>query len=209
MTGIQDPSNIEEYVRHTWGDANSCMSPDNRAQAVVNDVNEQLGHVGVPQVYWRFNAAHGTGAVFDFSSWTMELGEQPYQMDVADFATPDQQAWQISAVYHEARHSEQWFRMARERLGLGATTDQVVHQMQIPDWVVQWAAQNPITQCDASQYEAEQWYQSVYGAGAASRNQTLSNVQGNYPAYRALPEEADAWTTGDAVTHQYQTYNQP
>jgi hypothetical protein len=98
--------------------------------------------------------------------------------------------------------------MARERIGLGATAEQVAQVMPIPITVAQWAAQDPINQCDASQYEAEQWYQSVYGAGHDSRNATLNNVQGNYPAYRALPEEADAWKTGDAVTHEFQQHNQ-
>ena len=135
MTGIAEPGNIEDYVRNAWGDANSCMSPNDRAVAVVADVNVALQNEGVPAVDWRFNSAHGTGAVFAFQEWVMELGETPYSMDVADNATPEQQAWQISAVYHEARHAEQWFRMARERIGLGATADQAAQVMQIPVWV--------------------------------------------------------------------------
>jgi hypothetical protein len=213
MTGIQEPGNVEQYVRQVWGEANSCMSPDDRAAAVVSHVNEQLGGEGVPQVGWKFNAAHGTGAVFAFATWEMELGESPYSMDVADNATPDQQAWQVSAVYHEARHAEQWYRMARERCGLGATADQAAQVMGIPVLIAQYAAADPITQCDASQYEAEQWYQSVYGAGAGHRDQTLGDVQGHYQDYRNLPEEHDAWATGDAVTNQYsqqsQQYSQP
>jgi hypothetical protein len=203
MTGIQEPGNIQDYVHSVWGDTNSCMSPDDRAAAVVSHVNEQLQTAGVPPVTWRFNAAHGTGAVFSFSDWTMELGESPYSMDVADNATTDEQAWQVSAVYHEARHAEQWFRMARERIGLGATAEQVALVMPIPLTVAQWAAQSPIQQCDASQYEAEEWYRSVYGDGSAHRNATLNDVQSHYPDYRALPEEADAWRTGDAVTTEY------
>jgi len=35
MTGIQEPSNIEQFVRETWGEANSCMSPNDRADAVL------------------------------------------------------------------------------------------------------------------------------------------------------------------------------
>jgi hypothetical protein len=78
----------------------------------------------------------------------------------------------------------------------------------MPEWVIQWAAADPINQCDQSQYEAEQWYDSVYGAGAQSRNQTLSDVQGNYQQYRSLPEESDAWATGDAVSDEFQQHNQ-
>jgi hypothetical protein len=208
MTGIQEPANIEQYVREVWGEANSCMNPNDRADAVVAHVNEQLQTAGVPQIGWIFNAAHGTGAVFAFQDWQMELGESPYSMDVADNATPEQQAWQVSAVYHEARHAEQWFRMARERIGLGATAEQVAHVMPIPVTVAQWAAQDPITQCDASQYEAEEWYASVYGAGSQHRNDTLNDVQSHYQDYRHLPEEADAWRTGDAVTTEFTQHNQ-
>lgn len=208
MTGIAEPGNIEDYVRNTWGDANSCMSPNDRAEAVVADVNVALQGEAIPAVSWRFNSAHGTGAVFAFQEWVMELGETPYTIDVADNATPEQQAWQISSVYHEARHAEQWFRMARERIGLGATAEQAAQVMDIPVWVAQWAAQDPINQCDASQYEAEEWYRSVYGEGAAHRNETLGDVQGNYSEYRNLPEEADAWSTGDAVSEEYRQQSQ-
>jgi hypothetical protein len=203
VTGIQEPGNIEQYVHSVWGDANSCMSPNDRAEAVVAHLNEQLAGEGVPQVGWRFNSAHGTGAVFDFRSWYMELGESPYSMDVADNATPDQQAWQVSAVYHEGRHAEQWYRMARERAGLGATAAQIHQVTGMPETIAQWAASDPITQCDASQYEAEEWYRSVYGAGATHRNATLNDVQNHYQDYRNLPEEHDAWATGDAVTNQF------
>jgi hypothetical protein len=200
MTGIAEPGNIEEYVRNTWGDANSCMNPNDRAEAVVADVNVALQNEGIPAVGWRFNAAHGTGAVFAFQTGPWSSARRRTRWTSPTTPRPDQQAWQISAVYHEARHAEQWFRMARERIGLGATSEQAAQVMDIPDWVAQWAAQNPINQCDASQYEAEEWYRSVYGEGADARNQTLSDVQGNYDAYRSLPEESDAWSTGDAVT---------
>ena len=151
----------------------------------------------------------GLGAKLKKAEWAIHLGDEPYKMEVADFANADQQAWQISSVYHEARHAEQWFRMARERIGLGATVEQTATQMGIPSWVVDWAALDPITQCDASQYESEQWYQSVYGEGRAHRENVLSDTTANYDAYRALPEEADAWKTGDAVTQEYHNQNRP
>jgi hypothetical protein len=203
VTGIQEPGNIEQYVHEVWGEANSCMDPSVRAAAVIGHINEQLATQGVPAIGWRFEASHGTGAVFDFLTWYVELGDSPYSMDVADNATPDQQAWQVQAVYHEARHAEQWYRMARERAGLGATAEQIVTVTHIPLHIAQWAVSDPIMQCDASQYEAEEWYESVYGAGRPHRHETLSDVHAHYQDYRNLPEEHDAWATGDAVTHEY------
>ena len=208
MTGIQDPSDIRQYVNEVWGEANSCMGPNDRANDVVAHVNEQLRGAGIPDVSWHFDSSKGVNAEFDFQTWQMALGSTPYEMDVADNATPEQQEWQVSSVYHEARHAEQWFRMARERIGLGATPEQAAQVMSIPLTIAQWAAQDPILQCDASQYEAEEWYQSVYGAGHDARNATLNDVQNHYQDYRNLPEEHDAWATGDAVTSQMQHPNQ-
>jgi hypothetical protein len=131
MTGIQDPSDIRQYVHEVWGEANSCMDPNDRANAVVAHVNEALRGAGVPEVSWHFDSSKGVNAAFDFQTWQMALGNSPYEMDVADNATAEQQEWQVSSVYHEARHAEQWFRMARERCGLGATAGQVAHVMAI------------------------------------------------------------------------------
>lgn len=86
-------------------------------------------------------------------------------------------------------------------------TWQMAHVMSIPVTIAQCAA-DPILQCDASQYEAEEWYQSVYGAGHDARNATLNDVQNHYQDYRNLPEEHDAWATGDGVTSQMQHPNQ-
>lgn len=208
MTGIYDPSNIEQYVRDTWGDANSCMSPNDRAQALVDDINRQLLGEGIPAVGWQFNTGLGNGAQFDFSTWYMELGTHNFEMDVAEGASVDEQAWTVSVVFHEARHAEQWFRMARERIGLGATPEQVAQVTGMPVWIAQQAAADPILQCDASQYEAEEWYHSVYGDGAGHRNEVLGDVQNRYDEYRSLPEEADAWNTTDDVADEYRRQSQ-
>ena len=48
----------------------------------------------------------------------------------------------------------------------------------------------------------------MYGEGAAHRNETLGDVQGNYSEYRNLPEESDAWSTGDAVSDEYHQQSQ-
>ena len=176
MTGIQEPGNIEQYVRDAWGDANSCMSPNDRAEAVLADVNVALQNEGIPAVGWIFNAAHGTGAVFAFREWQMELGEEPYSMDVADNATPEQQAWQISAVYHEARHAEQWFRMARLEAGRGKKADAIAKTMGIPRKIADEAAKSPLAADTPEGKEAETWYESVYGVKAAERNKILKDL---------------------------------
>lgn len=206
MTGIQEPADIAGYVRRVWGDENSCMAPEDRAAALIGAVNEQLSAVGVPMVGWDFKAAAGNQAQFHKATWEIWLEAAAFAMEVADTADTAAQAGLVDTVYHEARHAEQWFRMARERIGLGATVEQATEHGDIPEWVVQWAALAPITQCDYSQYEAEQWYQSVYGSGSAHREHVLTDPDAPYEDYRNLPEEADAWRTGDAVNEAYRRH---
>jgi hypothetical protein len=202
MTGLDDPNAAQAYVEANYGDANSCMSAEDRAAHVMARINEQLAALGVPHVGYDWDAGNNAGQ-FNFDTWRMGLGRDAFDPIHYESGGPAAEADLLDTVYHEARHSEQWFRMARERAGLGASADQIVQVMGIPDWVAAYAVANPILQCDTSQYEAEQWYQSVYGAGAAHRNATLSDVGQHYQDYRNLPEEHDAWHAGGEVTQDY------
>jgi hypothetical protein len=115
----------------------------------------------------------------------------------------------LQTVFHEARHAEQTFRCLREVIGLGATAEQALEAMQHgsapvpPQWVADYAAQNPILQCDVSQNEAAQWYESMYGSGAAHRSQVLNDPNAPYSDYRNLPEESDAWAADGQVGQAY------
>jgi hypothetical protein len=202
MTGLDDPNAAQSYVESNYGSANSCMSAEDRAATVMGQINQQLGGLGVPEIGHDWDAGNNAGQ-FHFHTWRMGLGADAFDPSHYETGGAAAEADLLDTVYHEARHSEQWFRMARERAGLGATADQIVQVMGIPDWVAQHALANPILQCDASQYEAEEWYQSVYGTGAAHRNATLHDVDGHYEDYRNLPEEHDAWHAGGQVTQDY------
>ena len=133
----------------------------------------------------------------------MGLGHTPFDPATYEAGKVADHADLLDTVYHEARHSEQWWRQARERAGLGATAAQIVGVMGIPQAIADKAVADPIQQCDKSQYEAEAWYQSVYGSGAAHRDTTLSDIDHHYQDYRNLPEEKDAWATGGEVTDEY------
>jgi hypothetical protein len=202
-TGLSQQQDVNQYVDETYGGAVSCMSADDRAAQVMAAVNERLAAEGIPQLQWTWGATGATQGYFAFSSWSMALNAQPFSPDVYESGSVASHADLLDTVYHEARHSEQWFRMARERAGLGATAAQIVGVMGIPQWVADSACAYPITQCDYSQYQAEEWYQSVYGTGHDHRNAVLSDTQHHYEEYRNLPEESDAWVAGGEVTSEY------
>jgi len=105
-------------------------------------------------------------------------------------------------VYHEARHAEQWYRMAQMRAGQGRTAAQIATEMGIPARIAAVAAGAPLARGSMDALIADGWYQSVYGSGSAHRERVLGPT-GTYDEYMNLPEESDAWRVGGAVTEAY------
>ena len=215
-TGISDPSQVSEYVQDTYGGTVSSMTAQDRAEQLLAEVNENLAREGVPAVYWQWGASGNLNGSFDASAWMMTLNETNFSdpADVYDTAVLSARHQDVAqTVYHEARHAEQCYRCCRERAGLGATPAQIREAMELgstpvpPMWLIEMAAADPILQCDASQYEAEQWYRSMYGDLSDERLEALRN--GTYEDYRNLPEEADGWAARDAVGEGYREHENP
>jgi hypothetical protein len=203
-TGLARSEAVTEFVNDTYGTTYSSMSAADRAVALITAANEQLEAAGVPPIRLTptWDATGSTWATFHFPGWSMNLNPTNFDPNYYDTLTADQQNDVASTVYHEARHAEQWFRMARERAGLGATQANL-EGLSYPADIALLALANPILQCDRSQYEAEEWYESVYGTGSAHRDTTLTNPGANYDQYRSLPEERDAWGVESEVEREY------
>ncbi len=152
----------------------------------------------------------GTEGEFDFETWTLSLRKERFEDDTI---TDDEMTDVVNTVYHEARHSEQWFRMAQKRAGDGRTARQISREMSIPLNVAEEAKKSSLkaltdeerdgmTEEESAMHdqrlkEGNDWYQSVYGAGSPHREAVLGDIDNRYDEYRALPEEADAFNSGD------------
>jgi Putative peptidoglycan binding domain len=203
-TGLARDAAVDEYVNDTYGTVYSSMSAADRASALIAAANEQLEAIGVPALKLppTWGASGGTWAAFTFRTWTLDFNPANLDPTHYDFLSADEQNDAAVYVYHEARHAEQWFRMARERAGLGATQADL-EALGHPSDIAAAAIANPIMQCDRSQYEAEEWYESVYGSGRTHRDTTLTDPSAPYDDYRALPEERDAWGTASEVEREF------
>lgn len=203
-TGLATDESVSEYVDDTYGVVYSSMSADARAEALIHAANEQLVSAGVPALKLPpdWEATGDTWATFRFRKWTLNLNKANFDPTHYDTLTPDEQNDVAGTVYHEARHAEQWFRMARERAGLGATQEDL-ERLGHPADIAAAAKADPIMQCDRSQYGSEEWYESVYGAGATHRDTTLTDPNAPYDDYRALPEERDAWGVESEVEREF------
>jgi hypothetical protein len=202
-TGLADPAEVKQFVGANSGSAVSSMSAEERAEKVVGEVNARLAAQGVPHVAWSFGSGANNSGEFHPSTWTIVLDKDAF--DPAKYDTGDtfDHSQVLELVYHEARHAEQNFRGARERAGLGATADQIVAATHVPQEVASEAAANPIKECDKSQYEAEEWYQAAYGSGKDHHEAVEADGKNRLQEYHALPDEKDAFETGDKVADEY------
>ena len=205
-TGIRNDSEVHQFVEGTIGEAQSCTSADDRANQYMQQANARLADEGVPHVPWQWDTSGDASleGAFDHSQWLMLLG--PAAFDPAQYEGGDGAAHAdvLNTIYHESRHAEQTFRVARTHAGLGQTAAQIAAALQIPEPIAQAAVANPINQCDTAEGEAESWDDQVYGSGAAAHDEAEGDPQHHYQEYRGLSDESDAWATGDAVTSEYQ-----
>lgn len=151
----------------------------------------------------------GSSGQFDFTTWTLDIDTTILNKDAV---SDDEANDLVDTIYHEARHSEQWFRMACLRAGEGRTESQIATELFIPANIAKEAANHPLKPLSKfSQFfltkeqnklhdkkirEAKEWYKSVYGDDAQHRNDVLNDIDNRYQEYRDLSEEVDAWDVG-------------
>jgi hypothetical protein len=213
-----------------------------RAKAFGDAANTELKAAGVPEIKVRVKKMDNLGE-FDFATWTLDIGKDAFAKATADRSEIGDAA---DTVYHESRHCEQWFRMARLQAGKGWKASKIATKLGIPSKIAKAAVANPLAAgTGAEATEASAWYESVYGTGRKQREKTLTDMpkiqkkldaarkalakvlknkkatekqketarkkvedlqkkwDDTYAAYRALPEEFDAWAVGDDATTEW------
>ena len=186
-------------------------SPTARGEALGRIVVADLVRAGVPAPaveVTNTGAAHGR---FLQTTWTLQLSA------VALSAVVDQPSSEVEVLvetaHHEARHAEQWFRIAQLRSSQGATPDQLAAELAVPAAVAGAASERPLAIGSAEGIAAQTWHDSIYGAGAARRNAIVNDVLTKKLAYNAAvgahAANPDAPTTAalqEAKMHFDQAY---
>ncbi len=80
-------------------------------------------------------------------------------------------------TYHESRHAEQWYMMARLLASQGKSKDEIAKTMKIPDTMAEKAHGDPLPKGGCAEQCAQKMYDSVYGANAAKRSQVLKDMK--------------------------------
>jgi hypothetical protein len=177
-SGLADSERTDEFVEAAQGvqaDWATLDSADERAEALMEAVNDQLEDSKVPECDFTVEKlGEGTVGQFDFETWNIQLGEEAFEKETI---TNEEAADMANTVYHEARHAEQWYMMAQMLAGQGKKAAKIVTMMGIPAEIAKEAEDNPLESTSIEALIADGWYQSVYGTSAAYRNKVLTDLE--------------------------------
>ncbi len=161
---------VQSDVIDDWA---KLATPEARLHKLVELVNVRLAAAGVPAVGEAFDADPVNDGSFDFPTWNMNVGRTALSAAGLDLAKAKDLA---DTIYHEARHSEQWFRMAQLRAGQGLSAAGITTELGIPARIARLAKADPLAPGSMQGVIAQGWWDSVYGAGSAHREATLTEI---------------------------------
>jgi hypothetical protein len=207
MTDDALVTNFTNKIKTLWtAPVWNSKTKKQRGEAVIAAVSEVHTACNIPNVTADVRALPpGYHGFFDMSNWAIQLSEDLFNFT---FSPGNKQKLidVAETVYHEARHCEQWFHMARY-FALGKSAADVARGIGIPQSAADAAWNRRMTSDDKMHTLTESWYESVYGT--LNREITLKALslkrQNNtvdlgdfhtrtYQAYSGdLPEEVDAW----------------
>jgi hypothetical protein len=178
---LSDPESIRKLAE-TAGDTQSAWAkqyptPEARAESLLALVNARLQAAGVPPMK-GVSLAEGKGGSFAPRSWRMKLSKEllTKAKEQKDFAVL------LNFAYHEARHAEQFFLIARRQAGMPGRSIRTMMVrpgaggLDLHPEVAKLAIAAKVTEDSAEATKAFAWYDSIYGEGAKHRKQVLTRM---------------------------------
>jgi len=175
--GLARGKEEQQYVKEAkqvQADWAKLATAAERAKALAKAVNERLAAAGVPACKDVVKDLGVAAGQFDFTTWSLLLDQGPFSKTTI---TDEEAAVIADTVYHEARHCEQWFMMARMLAGKGLKANVIATTMGIPASIASAATAAPLKKGTTEAIEAEGWYESVYGSRAEYREHVLNDVE--------------------------------
>lgn len=190
LDGLRSEESIADYVNDTYGTAHSSMDPQQQLDALTAAANEQLAAAGVPHVPIAFGNAGTNWAVFDWRAWAVTVNRDLY----TNAQNNGDAAENMDTIYHESRHSEQWWTIGRLLAGLYNMDGAAINaRTGLRLDIANAAAADPILQSNTKTMAAIAWYEQTFGSSPV-------------PAGVDAPREADAGATGGSVKRQVKEY---
>ena len=177
---------VQGRVVDEWA---ALATAEARRDRLVELVNTRLEAAGVPAVTPAFDANANNAGSFNFPTWEMQIGRGRLG---ADSISEDDARDVADTVYHEARHTEQWYRMAQLRAAQGLSAAAITTELGIPARIAALARADPLVRGTMEAVIAQGWWDSVYGSGSAHREATLTEIDRAATARTAAQARFDA-----------------
>jgi hypothetical protein len=199
LTGLAAPSHLEAFIagagalRDQWAAKTTAQE---RVALLRPLIDQSLVASKVPPPKDYPVTAIAAGGQWNAEDWKLEITDRLGSM------TADEETYArlAATLYHEARHCEQDFLVARLMITQGKSPEAVVARTRMhPDAVNAAKAAGPLAPGSAEENLAKSCFESVYGTGAADRERILGDLGKNNEEYRNLPEESDAHGVGNRV----------
>ena len=182
QSGLQRGEQAREYA----GKADELAAewdraPLLRAHTIVSAANERLAAAEVPACSPGV-VDLGTAVLgqFEHASWTIFIDDDLVAGPSVDPATGKSRIKPAMAdVYHEARHAEQWFWMARMLAGRTPTpsVDQLAKRAEIPGPIAERALGKPFPPGTTEAAIAEGWFDAELGSRRADTKRARDRAQ--------------------------------
>jgi len=178
-TGLSKEKSIEGFAQDTlqleeeWDSLASESDPAQaRAELMLKNANEQLTSANIPPVKLVFGDTKGAKGLFASWMWSIWVEKERYAASAAETDITD-----LSQIfYHEARHAEQHFSIARLLIGKGHSVEQVIEKASMPKVIVEKAAEIPIIPGTPEAVTAEGWFETNHGKGEKKQDEVLAKM---------------------------------
>jgi len=186
LEGLRQEESVQEFVRETFDDAHTSMDPEEQLAILAEAANRQLDQAGVPNAPVSFGSVSGGLAEFNWATWEITVDRADYDA----FQAAGEADQNMNSVYHEARHAEQFWTVARVLAGLyDMDADAITAQTQIRNDIAAQAVGDPILQSTPNSIAAMRWYEETFGISPT-------------PAGIDDPTQADAQAAGGSVLRE-------
>jgi peptidoglycan hydrolase-like protein with peptidoglycan-binding domain len=173
-----------EAVQHDWKDLKTAEA---RAAKLYEGVKAQLEAAGVkPPPKHKVKDLGKSAGLYVPKDWTIYFDDDAFSAADLD----DDAAREVAGtVYHEARHAEQGYKMARMLAAKNNTPEQISAKMDLPLDVATEAHKSPLPK-GVEFATASQQFDSVYGAGKAQHKKAEAEAVSG-AELRAAKQAAD------------------
>ena len=184
--GMDTPASQQEFAKDMkalqkdW----KTLTVDQRRQRLADAANKQLGKSGAPKIGIADDTNPANSGSMNFRTWNLDMNPSYLSKpDMTDAETQDL----ADTTYHETRHVEQWYEVARKEAAEGKTPAQIHTDLDGMDAGACTSAKaNPMTPADPMKACADKIHASVYGAGAVHREKVLKDLYASTAAYNTV-----------------------